>query len=233
MTARWSHAVGKPHAVALPVGARPLRLERRRRRRRSPASSARVPVGRLATPGDDPSGRRSQLLTADRRLDVGHPVVEAEHRVLLEDHLGRRVPDAVVHAHPVLAQQAELASSAASVVVSMPPSPVVITLRGWNEKQAMSPCGRPIRSHSPSQQDLAADRAGRVLDHRQAVPVGDSSESRRGRTGMPDLVDGQDRLGPRRDGRLDQRRVDVVRRRVDVDEHRRRAAVADRRWRWR
>ena len=32
----------------------------------------------------------------------------------------------------------------------MPPSPVVITLRGWKEKQAISPCGLPIGSHSPS-----------------------------------------------------------------------------------
>ncbi len=32
----------------------------------------------------------------------------------------------------------------------MPPSPVLITLRGWNEKQAMSPCGWPILCDCPS-----------------------------------------------------------------------------------
>jgi hypothetical protein len=36
------------------------------------------------------------------------------------------------------------------LVVSMPPSPVVSTLRGWKEKQAMSPWGLPIRSQRPS-----------------------------------------------------------------------------------
>ena len=35
-------------------------------------------------------------------------------------------------------------------MVSMPPSPTVRTLRGWNEKQQMSPCGRPIGGHAPS-----------------------------------------------------------------------------------
>ena len=46
----------------------------------------------------------------------------------------------------------------------MPPSPVLMTLRGWNEKQAMSPCGLPIFSHCAVPEDLAADGAGRVLD---------------------------------------------------------------------
>ena len=31
----------------------------------------------------------------------------------------------------------------------MPPSPVVHSLRGWNEKQAATPWGRPMRCHSP------------------------------------------------------------------------------------
>ena len=33
--------------------------------------------------------------------------------------------------------------------VSMPPSPVVITLRGWKEKHAICPWGLPIGSHRP------------------------------------------------------------------------------------
>ncbi len=32
----------------------------------------------------------------------------------------------------------------------MPPSPVLTTLRGWKEKQATSPCTRPIFCHWPS-----------------------------------------------------------------------------------
>ena len=34
-------------------------------------------------------------------------------------------------------------------VVIIPPSPVLMTLRGWNEKQAISACGLPIFSHLP------------------------------------------------------------------------------------
>ena len=40
-------------------------------------------------------------------------------------------------------------SSSTFDVVSIPPSPVESSLRGWNEKQAISPCGRPIFSHCP------------------------------------------------------------------------------------
>ena len=45
--------------------------------------------------------------------------------------------------------------------------------------------------------------------------------------GLAVEVDRQDRLGARRDGGLDVGRVDRERRRVDVDEHRRGAAVVD------
>ncbi len=36
-------------------------------------------------------------------------------------------------------------------VVTIPPSPVVMTFRGWKEKQATSPWGFPIFCHSPFQ----------------------------------------------------------------------------------
>ena len=49
----------------------------------------------------------------------------------------------------------------------MPPSPVLITLRGWNEKQATSPCGRPIFSHSPF--------------HRISLPIAQAASSISGR----------------------------------------------------
>src|SRR5207237_760210 len=42
-------------------------------------------------------------------------------------------------------------SRSARDVGSMPPSPVVTSLRGWNEKQAMSAWGRPIGCQAPSQ----------------------------------------------------------------------------------
>ena len=47
----------------------------------------------------------------------------------------------------------------------MPPSPVVITLRGWNEKQATRRAARRSAASRPPMQDLAAEGAGGVLDH--------------------------------------------------------------------
>ena len=88
--------------------------------------------------------------------------------------------------HAVLAQEAQARARSGSVV-SMPPSPVVITLRGWKEKQASAqradgrPCSR-------------ADRAGGVLDDRHA-----GGSRARGRVhvgGHADLVHQHDR--PRR-----------------------------------
>ena len=78
-----------------------------------------------------------------------------------------------------------LASSSGSSVVSMPPSPVVTTLRGWNEKHAMSPCGLPIFCHSPFQRISLPSGARRVLDDRQAVGVRDGGATGRGRTACP------------------------------------------------
>ena len=104
----------------------------------------------------------------------------------------------------------------------MPPSPVLITLRGWNEKQAMSPCGLPIRSQRAVPQDLAADCAGRILDDRQAVALGDRHH--RGEVARHARPGARTRIAvvARRDRRLDQRRVDVAGGRIDVDEDRRR-----------
>ena len=67
----------------------------------------------------------------------------------------------------------------------MPPSPVVITLRGWNEKQAMSPCGRPIRSQSPSMRiSLPMAQAASSITG-EAVAVGHGDEAPARSQGMP------------------------------------------------
>ncbi len=92
--------------------------------------------------------------------------------------------------------------------MSIPPSPVVMTLRGWNEKQAMSPCGLPIFSHCPF--------------HRISLPIAQAASSITGRPRRlpdlddarqiarhPELVDAEDRLRALGDRRLDQRRVHV------------------------
>ena len=52
-------------------------------------------------------------------------------------------------------------------------------------------------------------------------------QDRRQIGGKTDLTNGQDRLGPGCDGRLDERRIDIVCAGLDVDKHGRRAGVAD------
>ena len=69
---------------------------------------------------------------------------------------------------------------------------------------------------------LGAERLGRVLDQRQAVPFADRAQLVE-LARVAEHVDGHDRLRPRGDRRVDRGRVEVQRRRVDVREHRRRA----------
>ncbi len=108
----------------------------------------------------------------------------------------------------------------------MPPSPVVITLRGWNEKQAMiavrpaDPLPLAVRA------DLGADGAGGILDHGQAVGSRDRQDRARSH-GMPIWC--THRIArvrgvtarPRAAGSM----LKVAG--IDVDEHRHGAAVAD------
>src|SRR5207302_429 len=93
------------HRVALPVAAGPGGL-RRHDETSNRAELLVVAPRKLATPRDD---RRQplQLLAPDRRLDVSHPVVVADDRIVLEDHLRRAVTYGIGHAHAVLAKQAE------------------------------------------------------------------------------------------------------------------------------
>ncbi len=146
-------------------------------------------------PASDDVGHPLQLLAADRRLDVGHPVVEPDDRVLLEDHLVGAVAHSVADAHPVLAQQSELVVDSALSVVSIPPSPVVITLRGWKEKQAIVAVWSPDVLPSAVPPDLAADGARGVLD--DGSPCSAATATMRGKVARhAHLVDAEDRLGP-------------------------------------
>src|SRR5437667_172866 len=72
-------------------------------------------------------------------------------------------------------------------------------------------------------------RAGarRVLDDAQPVAMRDADD-RREIARHADLVHAENRAGSAGDGRCNQRRIDVERAGIDVDEHRYRAAVADR-----
>ena len=67
----------------------------------------------------------------------------------------------------------------------MPPSPVVITLRGWKEKQAICPWGLPIRLPFSIHPDLASRRAGRVFNQRNAMTIGHCEQAHLSRKASP------------------------------------------------
>ncbi len=95
---------GKAHAIALPVGTRPLRFRGRNESgnvsQQSPVASGHLPSVR------DGLGNPLQLLASNGGLDVREAIIEAQFR------------------------KWNLRSIAGSAVVNMPPSPVVSSLRG-------------------------------------------------------------------------------------------------------
>ena len=77
---------------------------------------------------------------ADRALEVGHPVVEPEDiEVGKEPGLQAQVADLLGNAGAMVPQAFHAGIDPAVVVVTIPPSPVVITLRGWKEKTPTFP----------------------------------------------------------------------------------------------
>ena len=74
--------------------------------------------------------------------------------------------------------------------------------------------------------DRAADGARRVFDKRHVAARGDRRQ-RRQIARHPELMHREDGFRLRRERRFDERGVDVERRRIDVNEDRRRSAVAD------
>ena len=90
----------------------------------------------------------------------------------------------------------------------------------------MSPCGLPIFSHWPFQRiSLPIAQAASSMTG-SAVPARDRHEAAQ-IARHADLMHTQDGARARRDGRFDQRRVDIEGRGIDIDEDRHRAAVAD------
>ena len=124
-------------------------------------------------------------------------------------------------AHAVLAQPAAAAAARASSVTSMPPSPVVMTLRGWNENAASSaraPTGSPGPGGADGARRVLHDGdAERVAQRPHGVDVG----------GHAGLVDQDHGPGARGEPRLHGGRGEVLGDGVDVGEHRRRPHVAD------
>ena len=212
------------NGIALPVGARPRRL---RCRDDAGNASQQLAVRRRqrAAPLDD-RGQTRELFTADRRLNVGHPVVEGLHRIFLEHDLGRSVTDGIWHGHAVLPQEAERRIQRRAARRQH-----ATVARGQQlarvEREAGDVAVRPAHTlPSPVPQQLAADRAGRILDHRHAAALCDRQD-RRELAWHAELVDDEDRPGPLRHRRFDERGIDVERVRGDIDEHRRRTAAAD------
>ena len=90
----------------------------------------------------------------------------------------------------------------------------------------MSPCGLPIFSHRPFQRislPLAQAASSMTGDAASTADLDDAGEI----AGHAELVHAQNRLRASGDRRLDQRRIHVERAGLDVDEHRRGAAIAD------
>ena len=94
-----------------------------------------------------------ELHAPDRGLDVGHAVVEADLRVLLEDHLPGRVPHRVGHAHRVLPQQAEL--------------PVQLRVEGGRPSELVS--ARPGAGASRRDFEREAGKLSRLLEIAQTL----------------------------------------------------------------
>ena len=66
----------------------------------------------------------------------------------------------------------------------MPPSPVVITLRGWKEKQAISSVGLADPLPLSTDADLAARGTSGVLDQNEVMALGQATSALRSQ-GMP------------------------------------------------
>ena len=216
--------VRQAHAETLPVGTRPGRLEGQG----DPLHAGELfgIAQRELTAALDGGGQAFELLAAHRSLDVGEPVVVADRWIALEDHLARGVPRRVRHAHAVLPQEAELRIP---VVARGGEHPAVARreqlarMEGEAGDVAMGPADA-LPFAVP--EDLAAHRAGCVLDHGQLSALADLDDGLQ-LTGHADLMHAEDGTRPRRDRVLDAGRVDVEGPGPDVDEHGKRAAVAD------
>ena len=142
----------------------------------------------------------------------------------LEDHLVGVVAHGVRHAHAVLAQQFEFGGPAG---VRRGQHAAVA---GRHDLARMEGEHGDIATHAADlfplsvPLDFRARGAGGVFDHCKVVAASDRHDGGE-IAGQAHLVNHQDGLGLFGDRRFDQRRVNVVGVRIDIDEHRRRAAV--------
>lgn len=168
-------------------------------------------------------GKATELALAERGLDVAHAVVVAELELLV-------VPAALVGPphEGAIAGDAVLGEE-----FDAPREPIIhgrnraALARGHGLHRVETEAGDVgDRPHLPAVRRARADGVGGVLYEDEAVPVADLAYRRVVDRNAAE-VDGHDRLGAPGDGGLDGGRVDVPRLRVDVGEHRGRAAVED------
>ncbi len=114
-------------------------------------------------------------------------------------------------------------ASASSSKQTMPPVPAAVMMCERAKLVTLMSARVPGR-RAPQREP---ERVAGVLDHLQAVAVGDRPDAVPVR-GVADQVRGEDRLGPRPDHRLDRVDVDLERVRGDVDEHRHQTGSQDR-----
>ena len=225
MTALWSNWLRQPHAIALPVGAGPLRLEWQAQ----PFDVAeQFRVARSESPPAVHDIRQfRQLLASDCGLDVGHAVIEADGKIVLEDHLRRAVPHGVRDAHAVLAKQPELLVEFGIRGRKHPAFARRDHLAGM-EGEASDPAVGLADSIPAAavHADLASDSTGGILDQGNAVAICDRNE-RCEIAGHPHLVDHYDRARAGRDRFGHAVRIDVVGVRIDVDEDGGRTAISN------
>ena len=165
---------------------------------------------RAGAPGGVAAVQELELDAKDRALDAVHAAVPAHHRVVVFAGL------AVVPEHADLRGQFRVIGGDRAGLAEG-----AEVLAGIEAEAA----GHTEGAGFAALVEGAVRLAG-ILDHRQAVPPGDLQD--RVHVGrLPEKMDREDGLGPRRDGLLDQVGVHGVGLLVDIDEDRLGPAVGD------
>ena len=151
----------------------------------------------MRPPARDDRVEAVELDDADRGLQVGHSVVVADLDVLLGRRQRAWCRSAALTLIACSRSIRARAAHASFEVVNMPPSPVVMSLRGWNDHAAMTPLG--------ADRTAVVGRAGRargVFDHDDAAGIAQRPD---GGTvgGYATLMDQDHRPGGRREHRVD------------------------------
>ena len=131
-----------------------------------------------------------------------------------------------VHVAPALPVHADLAAGSGERVVAREDRPAITVAAERLAREEAGAADRAQVAAAPAPVS-GAEALRRVLDHRQIVARGDRANGVHVGALAVEAHRHQ-RAGARRDGGLDQRRIDVAGVRLDIDEHRHRAEQHDR-----